>query len=154
MSDRVTLKSYFQTGDVPTAANFSELIDSLKLVEETDPWFFPVHLGVATSVTSTAWQNVADLLLPKPPAEWSFDLVALIGGSKGFEFQLVDNHATVIYDFSFTSQPLEQFQFNAVDVPELQNHGMFIHLVLQVRLSSPTSPGDLQLPQLIFHAHP
>jgi hypothetical protein len=36
MSDRPTLKSYFETGDVPTEAQFAELIDSLSLTTETD----------------------------------------------------------------------------------------------------------------------
>jgi len=36
MSDRPTLKSYFETGDVPTQSQFAELIDSLSLTTETD----------------------------------------------------------------------------------------------------------------------
>ncbi len=34
MSDRTTLKSYFEDGDIPTGANFADLIDSLALVAE------------------------------------------------------------------------------------------------------------------------
>lgn len=34
MATKVTLKSYFETGDSPTQAQFSELIDSLLGVEE------------------------------------------------------------------------------------------------------------------------
>ena len=34
MSDRTTLKSYFETGDTPTQAEFADLIDSLALLTE------------------------------------------------------------------------------------------------------------------------
>ncbi len=34
MSDRTTLKSYFETGDTPTEAEFADLIDSLSLLTE------------------------------------------------------------------------------------------------------------------------
>jgi hypothetical protein len=34
MSDRTTLKSYFEAGDIPTQSNFSDLIDSMALVSE------------------------------------------------------------------------------------------------------------------------
>jgi hypothetical protein len=34
MSDRPTLKSYFQTGDIPTESNFIDLIDSMMLRAE------------------------------------------------------------------------------------------------------------------------
>lgn len=35
MSDRTTLKSYFETGDTPTQAEFADLIDSTALTTET-----------------------------------------------------------------------------------------------------------------------
>lgn len=36
MSDRITLKSYFETGDVPTEAQFADLIDSVGLLTEVN----------------------------------------------------------------------------------------------------------------------
>lgn len=45
MSNRTTLKGYFNSGDVPTEANFADLIDSTALV---------------TEVTPTGWADYAD----------------------------------------------------------------------------------------------
>lgn len=154
MPDRDTLKSYFQTGDVPSAGNFSDLIDSFKLADDAEPWYLPVHLGVAASVASTTWQDIGQVLVPKPPAEWQLDLNALAGGSKDFELQVLNNKGTVIYFLDFTAQPLEIFTFSPLDVAALQDHGAYIHLTLQARLQVPSSGGDLDLPQIIFHAHP
>ena len=48
MSDRTTLKSYFETGDTPTEAEFADLIDSLALVNEA-----VIPIGIACSDETT-----------------------------------------------------------------------------------------------------
>ena len=77
MSDRTTLKSYFQTGDRPTQSQFYELIDSYVLLNEID--------AVYPLVTTEQSANSGGLWGPMDGAfiEFLGDVAYLVGGWAG-----------------------------------------------------------------------
>lgn len=154
MSGRTELKSYFNTGDVPTEAQFADLIDSVKVVAEAEPWFYPVQIGRAMAVDNT-WADVAQFLLPRPEVDWMVGCVGLIGSTKDLELQIVDSHAVVILMLELPSQVAGiSTPFQEVDLAQLQNYGDFVHLILQARVVPDASPGTMEVHHLAFTAHP
>ncbi len=75
MSDRTTLKSYFETGDTPTQAEFADLIDSAALTTET----------ITTAQASEITANTAKNSYP------SADATKLAGIEVGAEVNAVDS---------------------------------------------------------------
>jgi hypothetical protein len=152
MADRATLKGYFNNGDIPTEGNFAELIDSVKMVAESDPLLCPIHIGRTMAVDNT-WQNVAQFLVPKPSFDWTLTVVGLIGCDQELGLRIVNAKGEEIFTLDYGATPVAITQpFQVVDLSHLQGYGDYVHLILQACIIGSASAGNIEAHHLSFTA--
>lgn len=96
LQDKPTLKTYFNTGDVPTEVQFENLIDSLR--HEDEPWLsYQVVQFPASAVASNTSPVTLALTVSPPSLTGALRLAVLFETTGNSTVSILDDHSVVLF---------------------------------------------------------